>query len=71
MARKEWLTLAERDELMRALLAAHAAVKKAQETVTMYSDIYDAASYTLVHLDTLAEAVTGDRRLRHKMPYRG
>ena len=71
MSRKHQLNLTERDELMKALRAAHAAVTKTHQTVAMYSDIYDAASYTLVHLDTLAEAVTGDRLHLRKMPYRG
>lgn len=69
--RKQRLSMRERAELLAALHQAHAACKKTMNTVPIYSDIYDAATYALFNLDTLVEAVTGDRRHLHKLPFRG
>jgi hypothetical protein len=70
MSRKQRLTAGEQDELLKALQAASQACKKVQSTVPVYSDIYDAACYALFNMDSLAEAVTGERRALHKMPFR-
>ncbi len=68
--RKQQLNTDERRELLEALHRAHLACQKAQRTVAVYSDIYDAAAYALVNLDALAEAVTGERRALARLPLR-
>ena len=70
MSRKQRLNAREKNDLLKALQAAQAAVKKTQQNIAIYSDIYDAASYALANLDGLVEAVTGDRGNQRRMPYR-